>query len=307
MEIIRIQLKPTPKEGVSYDDVLAFCKEKGIIGVGWGALKTREDDYWRIRDELRHNYDQKSATSGLKSINALRKLSEGDLIWTRLGGDGSEYYLCRVGAKLWKDNVATQEHLDHDICQFVSVKWLYIGKEDKVPGKVINSFIPALPAQRVTGVTELSKYIWDLNCGDEKLKYNDYGDFDFWSCIESEDLECLILMYLQFKGYYIVSSTLKKSTAKIEAAMISRDGKTRCYQQVKRNTPLKVEDYIDWVQDNEIMYLFTTSQNYGVANSDKIKCITKGEIELFVKEHPELIPDNVRYWLSIASKSSSQT
>ena len=303
MEVVRIQLKPDSKDGISYDDVLNFCKKEEIIGVGWEKLKTREDDYYKIRDELRQNYKPKSATSGLKSINALRKLKEGDLVWTRLGGDGSEYYLCRVGKKLWKDGIVTQDHIDHDICQFVSAKWLFIGKEYKVPGKIINSFIPAIPAQRVEGVMELSKYIWDINCNDETLKYNNYDVLNFWSCIESKDLECLILMYLQYKGYYIISSTMKNSTPKIEATMISRDGKTRCYQQIKRETPLKVEDYVDWVKEGEVMYLFTISQNYGSAHSDRIKCITKDEIELFVKEHPELIPDNVRYWISIANES----
>lgn len=298
-EVIRVQLKPTPKDGITYDDVLEFCKKEEIIGVGWTDLTTREDDSWIIREELRQNYSKESATTGLKSINALRRLKEGDLIWTRRGGDASEYYLCRVGKTLWKDSVATQAHVDHDICQFVSAKWLYIGKEDKVPGKVLNAFISRLPAQRVYGVSEISKYIWDINCQDESLKYNNYGDLDFWDCIESEDLECLILMYLQFKGYYIVSSSFKHNTPKIEAPMISHDGETRCYQQVKRETALPVEDYIDWVKENEVMYLFTTSENYGSAKCDRIKCISKKEVESFIQEHPELIPSSVAYWVSL--------
>jgi hypothetical protein len=301
-EVIRIQLKPTPKDGITYDDVMEFCKKEEIIGVGWASLTTREDDYWTIREELQRYYKPKSATTGLKSINALRCLKEGDLIWTRLGGDGSQYYLCRVGKTLWKDSIATQAHVDHDICQFVSVKWLYIGKEDKVPGKVINSFIPALPAQRVKGVAEVSKYIWDINCPDESLKYNNYGNLDFWSCINSEDLECLILMYLQFKGYYIVSSSFKHNTPKIEAPMISHDGKTRCYQQIKREVKLPVEDYIPWVKENEVMYLFTTSENYGSAHSDRIKCISKNEVETFIREHPELLPSAVTNWISLTQK-----
>lgn len=303
MEVFRIQLKTSPKEGISYEDVLEFCKEKGIIGVGWSKLKTREDDDSVIRNELYDNYDEKSAKSGYKSIKAIRKLKEGDLIWTRLGGDGSEYYLCRVGKKLWKDSIASQDHIDHDICQFVTVSWLYIGKEDKVPGKVINSFIPASPAQRITGMSEVSKYIWDLNCPDESLKYNDYGDLDFWSCIDSEDLECLILLYLQYKGYYIISSTLKKSTAKIEAAMISHDGKRKCYQQVKRITPLKVEEYASYVNEDEEMYLFTTSEDYGNSHCDRIHCITKKEVEQFIKEHPELIPAGVKYWIDLTNSN----
>ena len=32
MDIWRVQLKPAPAEGITYQDVLNFCKDKGIIG-----------------------------------------------------------------------------------------------------------------------------------------------------------------------------------------------------------------------------------------------------------------------------------
>ncbi len=285
---------------------MEFCKSENIIGIGWSGVKSKVDDWntlYNTVQEVYKDWPKNDITSTFQNINAIREMRKGDLIWTRIGGKGSEYYLCKVGEKTWKDRIIEPKHIDHDICQFVSANWVYIGKEDKVPGKVINSFSTGKTAQRVRDIEVVSKYIWDLNCNDASLKYNDYSTEKnnnelFWNCIESEDLESLVLMYIQFLGYYIVSTTLKKSSPTTECIMISRDGKTKCYQQVKRNTELKIEDYEPFVKENEIMYLFTTSEEYGQAINSKIKPIYKTDLEKFIRNNNELISENVQYWIN---------
>ena len=67
-------------------------------------------------------------------------MKKGDLVWTRVGKQADEYYLCRVGDRLWKDRVVTDECRKYDIGNFVSAKWIRIGMSENVPGKVVNSF-----------------------------------------------------------------------------------------------------------------------------------------------------------------------
>lgn len=299
MNVWRIQLKPVPAPGFTYEDVLQFCMKEHIIGVGWANITCAIDNAGALRSEIYNTDFGYSKTSAFKGINAMRQMRPGDLIWTRLGQDASEYYLCRVGGKLWKDREITQRHIEHDICQYVSATWIPIGKEDRVPGKVINSFISRSCAQRVNDITEISKTIWNKHCSNPTLHYTDLGVMNFWDAINSEDLECMVLLYLQHLGNYIYSSTLKQGTAKYETIMVSKDGKTRLYPQVKRVTSLPAGEYTGAMGPNEKAVLFTTSEMYGEKQFDNVICITKAELEAFMREQYILLPDSVKYWIEM--------
>ena len=305
MDIWRVQLKPNPSDGISYKDVLSFCIRNRIIGVGWPLIKGRTNDFYELKREI-GDIDEYSdnKTGALKAVNAIRQMQTGDLVWTRFGGDASDYYLCKVGEILWKDRLVTDEHMRHDIGNFVSADWVCIGKEDKVPGKVVNSFCARGTAQRVYNVQEISMYIWNKLCSNSKKAYtvDKLAKESFWTMIGSEELECLILLYLQYRGYMIYSSTLKRSTAKYETVMVARNGSHLCFPQVKRNTHLDISDYIEGLDDGDRVYLFTTSEDYIGAKHPQIECFTKHEIENFMYHHYEILPKTVQYWLDAISK-----
>lgn len=169
MAIWRVQLKTEPKGNIGYSDVLEFCKSEHIIGVGWPLIRSTADDH-KLKEEINSsNYESKK--SAYQAINAIRQMKTGDLIWTRLGGNASIYYLCRVGNTLWKDRVVTSRHEKHDIGNFVSADWVKIGTEDRVPGKVVNSLCVSRTAQSVNGVDEISKLIWNIYSDNSKPKY----------------------------------------------------------------------------------------------------------------------------------------
>ena len=305
MDIWRVQLKPAPAEGITYQDVLNFCKDKGIIGVGWYLVETHEDDYDALKSAIERIPEYAGSngkhTAAIKAVNAVRSMKTGDLVWTRLAENAADYYLCRVGDKLWKDRNVTDEHRRHDIGNFVSAEWVRVGTEDMVPGKVVNNFCARGTAQHVYEVERVSKYIWNKYSGDNLQKYEmtPFTMDDFWNAIGSEELESLILLYLQTKGYYIYSSTLKISTARYEVIMVSHDGKHKCLPQVKRNTTLDVADYIEDVKGGDEVYLFTTSEQYGSTKHDKVHCISKCEIEDFISSNYSILPESIRYWVDM--------
>lgn len=301
MTVWRVQLKPEPQKGISYSEVLEFCRLNEIIGVGWCLVQCVSDLYDDLKEEIYSIPEYKGEElSAVKAINAIRNMKKDDLVWTRIGGDASEYYLCRVGDKLWTDRVVTDIHKQHDIGNFVSARWLKIGKEDRVPGKVVNSFCVSGTAQRVNDVEEISKTIWNIYTTEEdKYILTGLRKEHFWNMIGSEELECLIMLYLQNKGYYIYSSTLKLSTAMFEAVLTHKDGKHLAYPQVKRNVPLLVEDYIGCLSnENDLIYLFTTSEEYGCMVHSQVKTIKKSELEEFIREHRNILPQTIVYWLN---------
>ncbi|HOF27404.1 MAG TPA: hypothetical protein PK761_01555 [Clostridia bacterium] len=305
MSVWRIQLKPEPASGISYGDVLNFCKKNSIIGAGWPLIKIKTSDANELRNEIyKSPYDN---TRTYKAINALRRMETGDLIWTRLGKDASEYYLCRVGSKLWKDREITDEHIQHDICNYVEAKWIRIGSVDKVPGKVINSFRPRATAQRIYGIDNISMVIWNnlSNPNDYKYNVSDITKDDFWKVINSEELECLVLLYIQSKGYLVYSSTLKLSTAKFEVVMVSKDSDHHACPQIKSGQSLNLSDYVKNLDNNkDIIFLFTTSENYIGEPHPQVKCIKKRDIETFMDLNYNLLPKSITYILDWTRKYS---
>ena len=117
--------------------------------------------------------------------------------------------------------------------------------------------------------------------------------------IDSEELESLALLYLQSKIYLIYSSTLKKSSAKFEVIMISNDGSHRCFSQIKRETPLLPLEYATALNNlTDKIFLFSTSENYGNKTHPQVTCLTKKELELFIKERRNILPGTILYWLN---------
>lgn len=296
--IWRMNLKPgNLVENITLADVCAFCQREGVIGVGWGGIKKTTDVA-----ELKQSAATKYPGSGAyKALNAMQQMEVGDLIWTRHDG---KYFLCRV-TKKWIDGITTDEHKDHDVPNFVSVQWSAPLTEENVPGKVVNSFIPSASVQRVRDVNDISKILW--NSFSDGFKYPDISKNpnSFWASISSEQLECLVLLYLQKKGYLIYSSSHNKSTPKYECVMTEKDGKHKCFVQVKRNEPLDKNKYLDFVSNGkDKVYLFTTSEDYikiDKANStgaENICEISKKDLVDFIEDKKNLgiIPDIILKW-----------
>lgn len=300
MSVWRLQLK-VDTGNYSFEETLNFCIKNNIIGVGW-KIENKYDDYYKLRDEIYKHKDWKSGA--FKGVNALRNMEINDLIWTRLGGDASKYYLCRV-TKKWIDCSSVSEYEKYDLSNYVCCDWILVGTEDKVPGKVVNSLYSRSTVQHVYDVDEISKIIWNKYSDKNGFKYetSNLTREKFWNMIGSEELESLVLLYLQFeKNYMIYSSTLKKSSPKYEAIMIAKDGSHRCFPQVKRNEQLLQKNYVDnTVMDKykDKVFLFTTSEDYGNEDLPQVECIKKTELEDFMKNNYRLLPSSIIYWLDM--------
>ena len=67
----------------------------------------------------------------------------------------------------------------------------------------------------------------------------------FWdAAIGSEEPECLVMLDLQSRGYYLDSSTIKLSTGTVEASLVAKDGSYRAYPQVERITRKELEEFM---------------------------------------------------------------
>lgn len=294
MGIWRIHIKNDVSDGYNREDLLRFCQQEQLIGVGWVEITTRDDSYEAVKKAAGVYTD---STRAIKAINAMRKMEIDDLIWTRLNG---VYFLCRVKG-LWKDSKPTDMHDKLDVSNYVNVEWLEIGMEDLVPGKVVSSFRPAASAQSVAGVEEISKYIWN------KYKKTDYyslskNKMDIWSILSAESIEELVILYLQVsKGFHIYSTTMKYATREYECIMVNKEG-VHAFPQVKSGSvSLSAADYMEAIKREPTaqVYLFTTSEKYSKNGSKNIFYISKAELEDFIRNNRKMLPDLTDYWIDL--------
>lgn len=280
------------KETPDYYKLFMFCREKGIIGVGWSKYSTRLEKEEDLRS---HTPDTKS----FKALNAMRQMKAGDLIWTR--SIKQVYYLCRV-VKPWLDTVPDNEKHEYDIANFCEVEWLEIGTEDTVPGKVAAAFRPSAAIQRIHDVNLITRNLWNKYSGAALYPILATKAESVWDFLHSSQVEELVLLYLQVnKGLRVYTSTVKHDEARFECIMVDSEGNL-VYPQVKSgNTPLKSEEYRDIVErdSSAMVYLFASNQQYGVFQHERINCITEGELQEFIQHHMKLLPTITREWLRL--------
>ena len=119
----------------------------------------------------------------------------------------------------------------------------------------------------------------------------------------AEDVEEIISLYLQLeKNYLIYTSTNKIDTAKYEFVMTSKDGKEKCYTQVKTGNEILVpEDYVNLTENNNKVYLFTLG-GYKGKDVNNVVCLKKDKILDFILKNKEILPNRIKYWIDSIKK-----
>lgn len=294
MRVWRIHIKTSIESGLDRQDLLDFCRQERLVGVGWAEIRTKENSEEAIREDAAY-YDD--ATAAIKALNAMRRMQLDDLIWTRLD---SQYYLCRVTG-LWENRNPNEQHYRFDISNYVNVEWLEIGYEQNVPGKVVSSFRPAASAQSISGVEDISMYLWNKYSQTDKYHVKK-EKLNFWSVLSAESIEELVLLYLQVeKGFHIYSSTVKYAFPVFECQMVNNKG-IKCYPQVKSgNVSLNANDYVDVLRmdPNAEIYLFSTSETYTSNECKNVVFLYKNEIESFIRTYKDVLPELTYNWIDL--------
>lgn len=288
-------------------DPFEFCKEKNILGIGWG-LDRESLEKFKIKNNF-ENYKKLVldyyGDRGLKTaLNCYYEIEENDLIWTRDRKDNI-FYLCRVTGKWEYEH--KNENIENDIFSYFPIEYVKVGTVEEVPGKVINSFKARNTLQRITDndIFEISKKIYNKKSGKKIYEVKEIKINDFFNFLLAEDLEEIVSLYLQLeKNYLIYTSTNKIDTAKYEFVMISRDGKEKCYTQVKTgNNKLVPENYINLTENSNKVYLFALN-GYEGEDINNVICLKKDEILKFLLNNKKILPNRIKYWMNEIENNS---
>ena len=299
--IYRIHLKP---QNDKKENPFKFCKQKSIVGIGWPLDKENLEKF--KKESNFENYkklvlEQYNKDTGLKkAINCYSEIEKDDLIWAR--DRDNIFYICRVTGK-WEYSYENDNKVN-DIFSYFPVEYVKVGTVEEVPGKVVNSFRANATLQRIHGksIFEMTKKIYNKKSNNKLYEIKKIEDF--LNFLLPEDVEEIVSLYLQLeKNYLIYTSTNKIDTAKYEFVMTSKDGKEKCCIQVKTgNITLDPEDYINLIENNDKVYLFTLGK-YKKENINNVICLKKEEILDFIKNNKEILPSRIKYWMEEVEKN----
>lgn len=155
----RLHIRPAPKGNKTHEDVINYCMQYHVAGIGWPVNTTplTAEEY---ETAARQTYGIKPA-----SVRFASAASVGDLIWARdLSG---VYYLGRITSEWYYDN--TPESLALDIPNQRKCDWIEVGNEEKVPGKVIACFRPSRAFQAIRDPEIEAFTAWLYDGGLEKF------------------------------------------------------------------------------------------------------------------------------------------
>ncbi|MCX7109751.1 MAG: hypothetical protein NTX45_06395 [Proteobacteria bacterium] len=282
MNIFRIHIRPY---GGSADmrTTFDYCVREGILGVGW---RTPSDENTKNWDEF---YKEASQTyNNLQICNYIHKeVNPDDLVWTR--DPSGHYYLARVlsGWEYW----TTEEckRLDIDITNVFRCELKRV-EIDEVPGKVVACFRATRTIQKVADdkAREYSRYLWNQLNGHETYEIDKAKYSDIFMMLNAEEVEDLVFLYLQSKGWYVVPHSRKGDTMTFEYLCVNpKSGEVAGTQVKTGHTPLNKDDYI---QFQHKIFLFQSNGNYSGNGADNVESIPRQELLDFLNKSLTWLP-----------------
>jgi hypothetical protein len=284
MYLFRIHIRPG---GGSSDmkETFEYCLRNGLLGVGWRTEENKNTTDW---DE--YLIESSKIHDNLNVCKYIKKwVNMNDLVWTR-DASGQYYYLARVisGWEYWMNQEAIER--DIDIANIFRVEFQKVNI-DQVPGKVIACFRAPRTIQEIADekAIEYSKYLWNTVSGEKVYKIDNSKFSDVFMMLDDEETEDLVFLYLQSKGWYVVPNSRKADTMRFEYLALDSKTGERAFTQVKTgNVHLNKEEYS---RDPYKIFLFQSNELYDGKDSENVCCITKHELNDFLQQSIEWLPD----------------
>lgn len=270
-----------------------FCLEGGFLGVGWPT--TDEPLDWPTYERLAAA--KYGAVDG--SVRAVHNLPDDALIWARDMTRGV-YYLARVAGP-WR-YLHGEDATQYGIHNVRPVQMVPTGVESRVPGSVRSAFIPRRALQRVNDATgaRYSAAVFGKLTG-HPLAWHPTLDEVLTSCLDDEDLEDLVHMYLQCRfGYRSMRGTRRTSTPAYEYVMRHPDGH-EAVVQVKRGRSTVPRDAGSLpTTEVERVYVFSPTGSYGPDPAANVVELDYDDLIEFMGNDRWSLPPRVGVWVSQA-------
>lgn len=275
--------------GVKHPVAKAFALTEGWVGSGWGLNGTEYadriadgcSDLQRYLDLAAYQFPNDESLAKAAQAIAL-DMAIGDICWT-YDPDNGEYWCGKVtGAFAYRQGGKFDEF---DLHLLRPCRWVLAGTADAIPGAVRRGF-----AGRFGTITRL---VTDrdriINAARYALGESNVQTFgDLFDAASPEDLEDLVALYLQDRGWRLLPSTSKTSMASYEFVMVERASGRRAGVQVKSGNISHLEQAV--AADFDTFFMFLAGPAPRITGSDRVKLIDREELRQFALNNLAIIP-----------------
>lgn len=301
MTVWRIKLN-SGRPGVDWDGAKAYCRQQGIVGVGWGRPEVLADG--ATLDEVIAAVEQMPdwLPTGPKIVRRLaEQMHDGDLVWTRDRAGG--YWLGRVGEPYRYDG--TPAALAWDVNNQRPCQWLAEAFRDfEIPGAVVRNFAgtgETLRRIKEPAAVRVTEMLWE----------RETGSSNSWTPMEAEkvisglldpiDVEDLVLLHLQADGWLLLPSSRMHDTPMYEAALRRLDGQLAVVS-VKSgpSAPVPIPELAAAAAEGGAhAFAYSTHHNYSASPAEHgVVEITRAQLVQLMTEQPQILPPRITQWLT---------
>lgn len=297
MTVWRIKLNPT---GIDWDEAKRYARKASIVGVGWGISGAKDGP--SLLDVLAAvMVEWPDGKTGRDTIARLANQVEGgDLMWTRdtLG----RFWLGQVTGPWRYDRSpgAVRFHL-YNVrpCHWLDTSF----RDFEVPGAVVRSFTRrALTLARIGDhpvAIRVSEWMWAKGTDPNAVIPPISAEQAMTDLLDPTDVEDVVLLYLQHKGWLLLPSTRMHDTPMYEAALRHRDTGQVAVVSVKSGSsnPVEIPELAEAAGSAQA-YAYSTHGTYSAPPSEHgVIEIQRSELVSFMAAHAELLPPRVSRWL----------
>lgn len=289
----RVRMK-SGTDGVDPASARQFALDNGIVGAGWALNDPPEpspipdgcDDLSLYKKHAKLVYPNDDSVEGV--ADCFGAMEVGDFCWmyvTHLG----EYWCCHIDDKKFRYRVGGDfDKFDLHITRRCT--WTRAGTADAVPGVVRRAFAGQFgTVSRIITDAATAVEAAEISLGRKKPMLNG----DFFALATPEDLEDIVALYLQDRGWRILPSTAKVSMASYEFVLVHQQTGKRAGVQVKSGNVGFLDQKV--ASDFDCFFVFLASPNGVLAGDvEQIKKIEREELLSFARSNWRLLPQRLK-------------
>lgn len=286
--VFRLHIRSTIPHVVQ-EEAEAFCLESDWAGMGWGIWDETPTGLSWPQYADRKTADDGGVNPSVRMFHD--RVDIGALIWTR-SKDGV-YWLGEVTGEWEYHGDGTAKALD----QFNRRRctWVRVGEEDAVPGKIVANFRASKTLNPIAdeAAVRFSHTLFGDPTGAAEERSAPTVQEVVCTLLGAEDLEDLVAAYLQDR-YDLVLVARGSSTPGYEYVLRSKSSGRKVVCSVKSGNSSVEMNRLPLSADVDV---YAYGKSGSGATRDDITWIDPTDLVTFVEERPEVLPDQVHYWL----------
>jgi hypothetical protein len=285
---------------VDWDGARAYCRSRGVVGLGWGDLLTLPGTATLNAVLAAVEAVPEWNPTGPRMIRRFAlEAVDGDLVWTRDRRGG--YWLGRIAGS-WRFD-SSEEAQAWDLGNVRPCNWLPEAFRDyEVPGAVVRNFAgtgETLRRIRNPAAIRITEMLWTRATNPDTPQPPIPVEEVITDLLDPIDVEDIVLLLLQADGWLLLPSSRMHDTPMYEATLRNRKGRLGVVSvKSGASSPVPIPELAEAAGEAQ-PFAYSTHDAYTAPPSEHgVIAIEREQLMTFMAERPELLPPRISQWLA---------